>query len=127
MQDRTPSLSFMGSEKYPPGGSKVSRGEVGQLKTWGNSGNSGNTSRKPKRGAAFRGSMLFPLSVHLVGTVGTLPALRPLPCADWRGTLTPRLLLIVQASASIPLDGPAPVHASWPRRLNSDGRVWKPE
>lgn len=70
---------------------------------------------------------MFPLSVHLVGTVGTLPALRPLPCAVWRQTLTPRFLPIVRASASIPLDGPAPVHASSPRRLNSDGRVWKPE
>ena len=39
----------------------------------------------------------------------------------------PPVLPLMQASAFKPLDAPAPVHASWPRRLNSDGRVWKPE
>mgnify|MGYP000977512097 FL=1 len=71
---------------------RVTSAKVGRLKKRGNSGNSGNTSRKPKRGKAFQGSMLFPLSVHLVGTVGTLPAFWPSPCADWRRTLTPRFL-----------------------------------
>ena len=30
-------------------------------------------------------------------------------------------------AASIPLDAPAPVRSSCPRRLNSDGRVWRPD